>query len=1008
MTDPGREAGPPRLYNIPPGQSFVDALARGVLTRWGDDPLTLSGATILLPTRRACRALQHAFLRASDGRALLLPRMLPLGDLDADELLFIDEPSPLGAAVAAEIPPSIPALTRQLLLARLVRRMGETLARPGDGHPPSADQAVRLAGALARLLDQVETEGLGFDGLADLVPEEHARHWQEILKFLGIITTSWPPIQDERGVIGPAERRRRLAEAQAEAWARNPPAEPVIVAGSTGSIPATAALIKVVAQLPRGMVVLPGLDVETPAEDWRLIADDPTHPQSGLARLLMHLEATREDVVCWPETGVSATDARRNAFIATALAPAEATSGWHESALGSEARQVAESLRAVKRIDCPGPGQEATVIALLLRSALEDAGRTAALVTPDRGLARRVAAELGRWDIAIDDSAGTPLGATPPGAFLRLIARAAVSRLAPLDLLAVLKHPLAAGGQAPGTFRGKVRELEIDLLRGARPAPGLDGLMRALEVSDDGHGLKPWIEFFAGPLEVLANALAAGDRPLSALLACHVACAETLAASDAESGASRLWAGEAGEALAAFIDELRDASADAPQPDGPGYAEFLTSLLEGQVVRPRYGRHPRLAILGPLEARLQHADLVVLGGLNEGTWPGSVDPGPWMSRPMQADFGLPAPERRIGLAAHDFVQAFSAPRVYLTRATRVEGTPTVPSRWLSRLEALSEGLGLGDIFADPRWLDWAAALDRPLHPVFAQPPEPRPPLEARPRELSVTRVETWMRDPYGLYAEKILKLRALDPIDADPGAAEKGTLVHRALERFLNGHAESLPADPESTLIEIGEEVFRPLRARPGLWAFWWPRFKRLAAWFVAMEEARRGDIRRASGEVSGRLRLQGPGGEFIVTAKADRIDVLMDGELEVLDYKTGIPPREAEVKLGFAPQLPLEAAIAAAGGFESVPGCAVKRLTYWQLSGGDPAGIERSLKADPAELATDALAGLQTLIERFDDPATPYLARPHAGFAPRFSDYAHLARVKEWMAGDDEGSEGP
>ncbi len=1003
MSAAGRGGGPPRLYSIAPGQSFVDALARGVLARWGAEPLALSAVTLLLPTRRACRALQEAFLRASEGRALLLPRLLPLGDLDADELLLGGDETVLPSADAAKLPPAISPIRRQLLLARLVRRQSEVA---GDGQPASAEQAVRLAGALAELLDQVETEGLGFERLDELVPANYAEHWQDILIFLKIVTDHWPAIQAERGVIGPAERRRRLTEAQAEAWRRKPPAGPVIAAGSTGSIPATAELLSVVARLPDGMVVLPGLDRETPEETWRLIAGDPSHPQFGMARLLERLEATRAEVEPWPDPEPPGADPLRSRFVATALAPAEATSDWPSYTEALEGEELRRALAPVKRIDCPGPGEEALVIALLLREALETPGRTAALITPDRSLARRVAAELGRWTIAIDDSGGTPLARTPPGSFLRLLAAAAASGLAPLDLLALLKHPLAAGGREPGAFRARVRALEVAILRGARPAPGLAGLLAALDARRDGADLAAWLAEVAAPLGALAEALDGAERSLSEVLAGHIACAEALAASDEEGGAARLWAGEAGEAAAAFIDELRDAAGESPAGRGAGYAALFDALLDGRVVRPRYGRHPRLAILGPLEARLHQPDLVVLGGLNEGTWPALADPGPWMSRPMQSDFGLPLPERRIGLAAHDFAQAVTAPQVYLTRATRVEGTPTVASRWLSRLAALAEGAGLGDLFAAEQWLDWAAMLDRPQAPVIIAPPEPRPPLEARPRRLSVTRVETWMRDPYGLYAESILGLKALDPIDADPGAAEKGSLVHRALELFLERHRDRLPADPEAALIEVGEEVFRPIRATPGLWAFWWPRFRRVAAWFAEMERLRRGEIARSDGEVAGELRIAAPAGPFTLTAKADRIDALRSGGLEILDYKTGSPPSEKEVELGFAPQLPLEAAIAAAGGFAPLPAGRVERLTFWQLSGGEPAGKEKRLKADPRDLAEDALAGLRALVDRFDDPATPYLARPHSAYAPRFSDYAHLARVKEWLSGDDAESE--
>jgi ATP-dependent helicase/nuclease subunit B len=1002
------EVHSPKVYTIAAGVSFVDALASGILERWGGDPLGLAPITVLLPTRRACRSLSDGFLRAWGGRPLMLPRLLPLGDLDAEELELIgDEPAETSGA-AADLPPATPKLRRQLLLARLILAWGQAGGQESS-HPPRADQAAGLARELAQLLDQVETEGLAFDRLAELVPADYARHWQTTLKFLTIVSDQWPKLQAAEGCIGPAERRRRLLEAQAEAWRRRPPSDPVIVAGSTGSIPATAALIRVIADLPQGLVILPGLDREADDDVWSAVADDPTHPQYGLARLLAGLAVERGQVGAWRHGHRASSPEPRAAFLQAALRPAETTTEWRSLAKGPERARLVSALDGVDRIDCASSGEEALVIALLLRQALEIAGRTAALVTPDRGLARRVAAELRRWDIEIDDSAGVPLTETPPGTFLRLTARMAAEELAPVPLLAALKHPLAAGGLSEGAFRRRVRALELAVLRGPRPGPGFDGLIRALRAAEAEATLIDWVADLAKLAAPLARALREPDGALSAIAGKHFAFAERLAATDGASGAERLWVKDAGEAAAGFAADLLAAAADAPTMDGAAYPALLTSLMAGRVVRPPYGRHPRLSILGPLEARLLHSDVVILGGLNEATWPAQAEPGPWLSRPMQHDFGLPAPERRIGLAAHDFVQLAAAPLVYLTRATRVEGTPTVPSRWLLRMDALLSALGeTGSQSGEaPQWLAWAQALDRPVRIAPQDPPSPRPPVAARPRRISVTQVETWMRNPYALYARAILKLRSLEPIDADPGAAEKGILIHEALERFVSAHPDALPDDPLGALVEAGEEVFRAVRAKPGLWAFWWPRFLRIAVWFTEAERRRRTHSQRAWSEVHGTLTLDGPAGPFRLTAKADRIDLLADGQLAIVDYKTGALPSTKAVRLGFAPQLPLEAAIAATVGFSGVPAGQAARLEYWRLTGGEPAGETKELPSDPADLADQALDGLRGLIAAYDDPETAYFAVPRPDWAPRFDDYAHLARIKEWSAGvlGEEGS---
>jgi ATP-dependent helicase/nuclease subunit B len=446
-----------------------------------------------------------------------------------------------------------------------------------------------------------------------------------------------------------------------------------------------------------------------------------------------------------------------------------------------------------------------------------------------------------------------------------------------------------------------------------------------------------------------------------------------------------------------------------PPVAGRDYPALIAALLAGHVVRPRAGRHPRLFILGPLEARLQGADRLILGGLNEGTWPREPDADAWMSRPMRKEFQLPPPERRVGLAAHDFVQGISSPEVFLTRSERVEGTPTVPARWLLRLDHFLNRVGAPDALSPGRpWLQWQAALDRSSETAAWGRPAPRPPVEARPRKLPVTDIETWMRDPYALYAKRILGLRALDPIDQNPDAAERGVVIHRALEAFLKEFPADLP-DEETVyarLIALGRDAFGAALATPGVWAFWWPRFERIARWFVRCERERRRSVRPATVEATGAIAFDAPYGPFTLTARVDRIDRrLDDGRLVFSDYKTGEPPSKSAVAEGFAPQLPLEAVIAARGGFDGLPAAETADLLYWRLSGGDPpAEIKSAVKEDDvAALIADAFAGLQGLVAAFDDRDTPYIASPRDKRALRYSDYEHLARVQEWANGDGE-----
>ena len=1022
-------AAAPAVFTIPSHIPFVDALASGIAARHAsrDDPLALARVLVLLPTRRACRALQDAFLRHSGGQALLLPRMVPIGDVDEDALLF-DLLAMQTPDTEREIPPAIGDMRRRLMLARLVQ---ESAARTDDGTADTEptkvsqlpiDQAVRLAAELSNLLDQVQTERLDFERLAGLAPDDYAAHWQLTLQFLEVLTGAWPERLTVEGMIDAAERRNLLMAARTQDWQRNPPSTPVIAAGSTGSIPATADLLAVVARLPAGSVVLPGLDHDLGADIWDML--EPSHPQFGLRHLLARLGVARDDVGPWPD--MPAADDRQRArasLISAALRPAPATDSWAD--IG---RIDAAALTGLTRIDCTGSDEEAGVIALIMREVLTDRehGRTAALVTPDRDLARRVAGALARWDVVVDDSGGVPLAETPPGIFFRLIVELIGQAAAPFPLLSALKHPLAAGGLAPGAFRSLVRVLEISVLRGPRLAPGLTTLAAAARRAAEKDPIGgPELTAAANMLDALvvsaqpfADMLAGPARPIGEIVEAHARFAETLAASDTLSGAARMWDGDAGESLAAFVTELVDAGHVLGPVSAARYPALLEALFAGRTVRPRYGSHPRLAILGPLEARLQRYDVMILGGLNEGTWPPALAADPWMSRPMRADFGLPQPERRTGLSAHDFTQAMGASEVYLTRARRVDGSPTVPARWLTRLEFAAQPLGLNPDEMGQRgekWLAWHRdlALTHPAGsstPAIADRgrPRPTPPVAARPRRLSVTEIETWMRDPYAIYARHILKLRALPPLDQAPDAADYGSLIHAVLDRFLGQcPAGPLAEDALAQLIATGAEMLAPIRALPAVWTFWWPRFQRIAAWFIETETGRRATVAQTYTEMKGRLVLAGPQGPFELVARADRIDRLTDGTLAIIDFKTGAVPGSAEVVAGFAPQLPLEAAMAAAGGFDDLPRGSVGDLEYWRLSGGRIVGAVSSVGGDsPDALAQQAQAGLAKLIETFDDPATPYESRPRANWAPRYSDYEHLARVKEWSAPGADGGD--
>ena len=977
---------PPRIVTVGAHWPFLDLLARRWLDQAGDDPLAVANGLILLPTRRAARALHEAFLRATDGKPLLLPRIEAIGA--PDEMLF-------ALTGVLDLPQAITAQMRLALLTRLILKFEE---------PTSADRAWPLAATLAQLLDEAARAEIDLRAvLPELAAEEFADHWQKITRFLAIVTEYWPRELALRGETDIAARQVALLRTEADRWVANPPDFPIWAAGSTGGIGAVARLLAVVARLPRGLVILPGLDLAMPGEVWDEV--EPGHPQFGLRHLLHRMGASRGDIEEWHGERQIAPQSRVRA-LDLALHPAQFLPDWR----GSQP----ESLGDVRVLEPADQQEEAFAIAIALREGLALAGQRVALITPDRGLATRVAAELMRFGVVADDSAGEPLGATPPALFLRLMIAAVQSGLAPVALLALLKHPLAAWGMPTATARDAARRLELACLRGPSPAPGVAGLRRHLE---RGNGLAERLldrlERVLTPLTELfeSTAVAPGE-----FLRQLIRAGERAAATDEEPGAPRLWGLEEGVALAEALAELRPAFDELPPQDVGALPGLFAAALEGTRVRSRRalrGReagaeHPRVFIWGLLEARLQSVDLAVLGGLSESIWPPAADPGPWMSRKMLQSAGLPSPEEQVEQAAHDFVMAACcAPRVIFSVPKRRDGAPAVPARWVTRLSALLRGWG-EQIAAHPA-LGWTRALDHSETLVQRAKPAPRPPVRLRPSALSVSDVELWFNDPYGLYAKKILRLKRLDPLEQNADQADFGTLVHGALADFYRAAGADWPADAARLLEAVLIQGFDGASLRPAIVNWWKPRLRRIARFIDEAERARRElvPVTDRRFEIEGKKLLPG---SFTLSCRADRVERIGNAAFAIIDYKTGVAPSQARVENGHAPQLPLESMLLQLGGFGPDVQGEVHELAYWKLSGGTTPGEVISLwgrKKDDQRAATEAASfeahsALLDLINRFQDESQPYLSAPDPKRDQRFSDYAQLARRSEWAAAED------
>jgi ATP-dependent helicase/nuclease subunit B len=992
-----------RVYSIAPGGNFLRILAAEVLRGFPFGPeqrqtTALSNWTILLPTRRATRIL-GSILRETCGRnALLLPAIKPIGDIDDDRL---DDEVP-GTTVQKAI-----SRTGQIFL------MLDLLKKWAAENPQTAIaseiqnshiQSLNLATSLLKLVDQLETEEADLEHLAEAYQADLSDHRTTILSLLGLLKIELPTRLAAENLMGPSARRSFLIRLEAQRINQSPARGPIIAAGSTGTIPATRLLLKAIAHNDYGSVILPGLDFNILPEDWEMIGSD--HPQFSLRTLITELGIERRDV-----SELSAGNQNRNLLSAEIMRPSATSEKWHE-VLKLKGTEISVAMQNLNLLAAPDRHLEARSIALILRHVLETPNQTAALITPDRDLAQRVKAELLRWDIVIDDSAGESLSHYGLASLAMLVLKLVANNVSMIDLVSLLAHPDCTLDLPRLDLSAQAQKLEIAVLRSFGAENGLDGLRRALARALEGKRKKvrvhPVVDAFTEDdwlmlqnlIDKIANILAplmsrdklSGDIQI----AIFEKCLNELAPS-----ADRLKLEN--QYFESLVQELRSEAKRLPRESFAALAPIITHVLHEKKIRISSSTHPRLAIYGVLEARHIPADVLILGGLNEGHWPVQTDPGPWFNRPMRKSFGLPQPERDIGLSAHDFTQALGYGKIYLTWSQRLNGSPQLPSRWILRLQTVMQAAGLvtkrtGTL----NWLHLAKTIDASSEIGPIKKPKPQPPVAARPIRFSVTEIEKLIRDPYAIYAKRILRLEPLKSISRAPDAALRGTLFHEALKNWNHAQPDILSTESLNVLIASGRDAFAALKDDPEIISFWWPRFIRLANWVSEKELEFREDLHHVFAEIEGKLEFVIDGEIHLLTARADRIDLLNTGQVRIIDYKSGKPPTPKEVISGLSPQMPLEAAIVAAGGFKGVDSRSVSTMVYVHITGAIPAG--KSIEIIPApkftadQLAQIHLGGLKSLLGKYRDPSQSYLPRVTIQKEDEMAEYDHLSRHREWI----------
>lgn len=971
-----------KIYNVSAELSLTDFLAERFLNEYKSSPERLSEILFLMPSQRACRNLKEAFVRQNGRLPTILPQIKAICDTQDDEIYLSNNKDLL-----FKVDPEVSPVYRTLVFTKMIM---QTPDKWGLGNISTA-QAYALAENLSSLIDLTYENDLSFENIKNIVCEEYAEHWQEILKLLSLITFHWPNILREKKCIDKTKRSIDLLREQLKIWKNTPPPNKIIVAGTTAGFPVIKELVKTVSELDKGEVYLYGLDTYLSESSWEKI--DENHPQFELKELLDYLQKKRHDIIPVDDFKITA----KQRLISEIMRPASTTSQW-QKIINNKFNQ--SDFDYLKLINCDDMRQEAFTIALIMREVLETPEKTVALVTTDRNLSRRVVSELKRWNILADDSSGKPLHLSPIGIYFRLIINVLEQNFSKISLLALLKHPFTKCAMSPDKYKIMIYHIERKWRNDKTAQP----------LNEEEENL---LSYIYTTLKTLNDIYFSPFLNFAQMFEEHLKVAEKLADTDLKTGDKIIWRKEDGICMAEFVAKFYDQCSILGNIPSNDYSKLFTMLLSSQTIRSRFGQHPRVKILGPIEARLQDFDVTIIGEANEGKWPQPPQADMWMSRPMKREFGMPVPERSIGIAAADFAHLLAGKKVYITRAEKDDGAPTGKSRWLLRLETVmaanyadtppKELKNAYSFIYDAKYAKWARDLERADIRQIAEnkilPPSPKPPVYARPRKMSAGKFSDWLNDPYTIYARYILQLYPLDRLDKPCQASDYGNLIHDILLEFNSKYPCAYPPKQQAIteLHEISQRIMIERKIPPETIAFWKPAISSAIDWIVQQEENHRRNIDVIYNEISGKTDYTSSVGKFIIEARADRLEKNIDGSLSVIDYKTGSTPGEKAVIQGYAPQLPIEALIAQNDGFPNIKANQINTMSYWKI--GEKV-IELN-KEKSKQSIENAFSKIKNLIEDFDNEDTPYYSHPTPVRGSANKDYEHLSRYLEWSVKD-------
>jgi ATP-dependent helicase/nuclease subunit B len=939
-----------------------------------------------MPNRRSANALRTVFLEEIESGSRILPSIEAIGDLDEKAIVLsgVDSDSLLEYLKSQKT--SLEIGYRLLLLRETMLNYSHS----------SIEQAMGLSKELDVFLRDIENYEIDFSKLDNLVGEDLAIHWQQILDFLKNFGTRWQDLLNKHNIASTYGNRVSSVRFYEKILKKVGLKNPLLMVGNFEPSESTLNLMKTLLKCDNAYLIFKGLENVMTAEECQSI--DETHSHFLSEKTLEKLALDKRSMVNlrYPEYKTIGNDSLQSLYIS--MLPPELTYRWQNN------DKICE-LKHIQYIECREIHDELNLIMVYLLDHIAKNGLKNIALVANQELSQRLELLLSYWNIPFNNNYGKKFILHGVVRYLMLIVEVYNENYRANKLLSLLKNNFTRFGYDREKLLKNIQLFEEYILHNGVNRNGMESYRVNLRSVENEQTREDLTEFF-DRIESYFAILDGKNLPLEKLVQNHLQLAEKLAGSVENDGADILWhSEESGEKVRElFYGELLLQSKYFGNSNIADYEYILNFLISERSYSDDYSLYPAVNITSVQEAQLINYDLVIIANLNDGANPMNTPPDPWMSRKMRIDLGLPPRETEIGKSYFNLIQLVAQKKVLLTRSRNVDGTPSIKSRFLQRLETMlhCNGLGLATNEAIVRGFQKYHSFEYNLeNNIYKVRPQPKPPVNLRPRNLSATNIDLLNLNPYDIYVKKILALKKTNPLEKENIHARVGIILHSIFERYSRDYEKYRRSGSGALALLVKDTLDHSFANDQLLTELYYDRVLETTRYFIELDERSRKENYSITLEDWNECDL-GAGKNFFLSARIDRMEKL-NNSMRIIDYKTGTAPSKTDIICGWRLQLPVEALILS----KSRPGIDIESLQYWlvkqknckvtEINDGEKMRGTNNIILI-RELVKKTEEFVMKLVDLFDNEFTGYTATNRNS---HYSDFNHLSRLEEWLYGE-------